>query len=150
MLKLFATRDKSGLLRVSTDDDLIKNNGRGYWLPKYNSRTQMFAIEQDEFPEVQWEDAKPTPLLVVNPSASDDSTENVLLSGTIEVNTRNITSPYNVNKGSKTTIFIDDVSYIEENDEETYKSIIHMKNGDSIKCLESTNRVKRMINQSKP
>ena len=150
MTELFAARDRGGQLRVFTSDDIIKNNGRGYWIPMYNSRAREFVIDENEFPEISWDDAKPTKLVLVNPSEPEEKIENVSLSGTIEVNTPNSASPFNVKKGSKTTVFISDISYIESSGEETYKSHIHMKNGDIIRCEQSQYAIKQLIRESKP
>lgn len=150
MLKLFATRDKSGLLRLWTGDDLIKNRGQGHWLPEYNSRTQGFPIDQSELPSVRWEDVKPKSLIVTTLEDSEDNIENVRLPGTIEVDIDNAASNYNVNRGSTATLFVDDISYIDDYFEEPFKSVIHMKNGNALKCIESARRVKQLIGKSRP
>lgn len=149
MTELFAARDRGGQLRVFTSDEIVKNNGRGYWIPKYNSGVREFVIDENEFPEISWDDMSPTKLMLVNPKP-EENIGNVSLPGTIEVSTPNSASPFNVKKGSKTTVFISDISYIESSGEETYKSHIHMKNGDIIQCEQSQYAVKQLIRESKP
>lgn len=151
MVELFAGRDRNGQLHIFTSEDAIKNNGKGYWLPKYNSGTKELAtVDKDEFPEISWDDANLTRLVLTNPLVSEKNVEDILLSGTIEVNTPTTSSSYNIRKGT-TTVFIDDISYIEPQESGNgYKSLIHMKNGDTILCEQSQNAIKRLIRSSEP
>lgn len=151
MTELFGARDRSGQLRIFTSDDVIKNNGRGYWIPKYNSGTREFVIDEKEFPEIEWEDDKPTKLKLVNPEVKEThNVEDVILAGTIEVSTPSCDAPYNIAKGSKVTVFVKDISYIEPCKNQDYSSAIHMKNGEIILCEEPNNEVKRLINAAAP
>lgn len=151
MTELFGARDRSGQLRAFTSDDVIKNNGRGYWIPKYNSGTREFVIDEKEFPEIEWEDDKPTKLMLINPAVKEThNVEDVILAGTIEVSTPSCEAPYNIAKGSKVTVFIKDISYIEPCTSQDYSSAIHMKNGEIILCEEPNNEVKRLINAATP
>lgn len=152
MVELFAGRDRDGQLRIFTSEDVIKNNGKGYWLTKYNSGNVEIASlnKKDEFPEISWDDAKLTRLVLTNPLVSEKNIEDIPLSGTIEVNTPTTSSSYNIKKGT-TTVFINDISYIEpQGPENGYRSLIHMKNGDIILCEQSQNAIKHLIRNSEP
>ena len=49
------------------------------------------------------------------------------------------------------TVFINDISYIEPKESGNgYKSLIHMKNGDTILCEQSQNAIKHLIRSSEP
>lgn len=145
MVILFGVRDKDGRLRIFNDDKLVKNLGRGYWLPEYNSGNCELPVEKEAFPEISWEDAEPTKLVLANLSESEDLNDNVFVPGCIEVHCQSSSSPYNSKVGSKLTIFVNDISYFEPNNNEKYNSSIHMKNGDLIICEETVNKLKRLI-----
>lgn len=151
MTELFGARDKSGQLRVFTSDNVIKNNGRGYWIPKYNSGTREFVIDDKQFPEIEWEDDKPTPLVLINPAKKEDrNVEEVSIAGTIRVSTPSHDAPYNIAKGSKITMFVNDISYFEPCEQQDYSSAIHMKSGETILCEETNDEIRRLIKEAEP
>lgn len=145
MAELFAVRDKKGNLSAFTTEHLLKNKGGGYWIPEFNVKPTEIKLNNDEFPEIEWEDTKPTRLELVNPLA--DKTVNLVnIPGTIEVTTNSKSSEYSIERGGdKFTIFVDDISYIAPTVTGVFKSIIHMKNGDVIQCKESKNEIARLI-----
>lgn len=144
-LELFAVRDRKGNLKLFTGDSVIKNPGRGYWLPEYNAQMGEMAISKDSFPEVKWDDSRPTRLLLVNPESNDDSNESISIPGCIEVCVNNPASECNVRMDASVTVFIDNISYMEPYNGEHEKTSIHLKDGNILICRESINEIKRAI-----
>ena len=143
MTELFAVRDRKGQLRAFTTPDVVKNNGAGYWVSTFNSKAREFVLDEEAFPEISWEDSTPTRLLLVNPQAPKSNVENLSLPGTIEVNSPQ-TSHHNVPTCAPITVFVDDISYIEQRVDGN-SSILHMKNGDAVNSKESVNTIKNLI-----
>ena len=150
-LELFAVRDREGNLKLFTDDSIIKNPGRGYWLPEYNNNVQMgeMTISKDSFPEIQWDDSRPTKLLLINPESEDDElNDDVTVPGCIEVHVDDHTSNSNLRVDSELTVFINDISFLENKHDDRYKCIIHLKSGKLLPCRESVNDIKRSIHEN--
>ena len=145
MAELYAVRDRKGNLTAYTTDRIIKNNGGGYWLPEFNVKTTEIKLNNDDFPEIDWDDLTPTRLELVNPLANN-VVNIVKIPGTIEVTTSSSCSQYSIDRGGdKFTVFVNDISYIEPTITGNFKSILHMKNGDKINCKESVNEVGILI-----
>ena len=144
-MDLYAVRSRNGQLKAYTNNKLCKNNGAGYWLPEYNARATEILLNEEEFPEIQWDDAKPTRLELINPSVETTEETNIKLSNTIKVTIRNNASSYNTDVGTHITVFVDDISWIEPTNFDMCKTILHMKNGDNINCLETEERIRKLI-----
>lgn len=145
---LVATRDRNGdlhLFVVKDPTDVIKNNGTGHWIPKFNTGTKQIDLNPDEFPEISWDDMSPTPLKLVN-MQSEESVENISLTGTIEIRAKSSFSNDNINTGSVRTLFISDISSIEGAGPN--KCLIHMRNGDVIECEQGERTVKHLISKA--
>lgn len=150
-MKLYVVRDRDSSLRLVTNDRLIKNNGKGYWIPEYNNTgIKQLSLDKEMFPEIQWEDTTPTEIMLVNPTCDTIDNEDVQLPGAIEIDAPSEGSPYNIQRSSKITIFVKDISYLEPTEVSHYRTIIHMKNGDEIKAKQSIGRVKQLINTTIP
>lgn len=145
-MQICVTRNRDGNLQLFTSDRIIKNGGRGSWLPEFEAQktTQMIRLDREMFPEVEWSDDKPTEIKLVNPNCPVE--ENVSIPGMIELNTRSDKAPYNTQMGSAVHIIADTISYISEcEDSDIYHSILHMCNGDTIMCTETPNHIKKLI-----
>lgn len=143
-LELFAVRDRKGTLKLFTGDSLVKNQGKGYWLSEYNSQIGEMEISKDSFPEIRWDDSKPTRLVLVNPENDDDPNDIVDVPGCIEVYVEDSASQYNTRVDTPLIVFIDNISYLEPyNGGE--KTSIHLKNGQKLLVRESVNQIKRAI-----
>lgn len=147
-LELFGARDRKGKLRIFTGDAVIKNPGRGYWLSECNAELGELEIDRNSFPEIQWDDSRPTKLLLINPESEDDLNDDVSIPGCIEVCVDNPASECNIRTDSPITVFINNISYIEPREGERHKSSIHLKDGTVLTCIESVNEIKRLINEN--
>ena len=148
-LDLFGARDRNGNLRLFTGDAVIKNPGRGYWLSECNAELGELKINRNSFPEIQWDDSRPTKLLLVNPESEDDElNDDVTVPGCIEVHVDDRTSNSNLRVDSELTVFINDISFLENKHDDRYKCIIHLKSGKLLTCRESVNDIKRLIHEN--
>lgn len=145
-MELYACRNRKGDLHLFTTPDLVKNRGGGYWLPTFNSKSFDIPVNREEFPEVDWSDAEPTRLELVNPNETKQ--ENFVLPGTIEVNISSSKTEYNNFFKKGITVFTNDISWIESAQDNTAK--IHMKNGETICCTETQNEVLSLLSKALP
>lgn len=139
-MDLFAVRNKKGDLHAYMHDRLLKNVGGGYWLPEYNTKTEELSLPREEFPNITWDNDKPTVLKLIDPN---DVSAVPVLKNTIEIP---VCDGFETNLPTgKYTIFVSKIDWIES---QTGRTIIHLSNGEMVITKMPEEKIKELISKA--